>query len=719
MRAAVEAFLERERGQLPLWFVVGFGAGIAGWFALGTPRQWVALVCLGAAAALSGFSARGGGRGEPALGWFGLAVALGCALVWARAEWVAAPRLDWPRVVRFDAQVERVETLAARGDLRLTLAPADPKLPPRVRVSLKQDKAPPGIAAGAKLAIRARLAPPPPMALPGSHDFARDLWFKRIGAVGRTLGPVTVIDAAEPSGLDGVRVGLDRHIRTALPGPSGTIATALATGDQNAVSETDADAMRRSGLTHLLSVSGLHIAAAVGAAMLLTLKLLALSERLALRFNLVLVAAGAGALAGVAYTLLTGSQVPTVRSCIAALLVLGGIALGRDALSMRLVAVGALLVLLFRPEALAGPSFQLSFAAVTSIVALYSTGFARKFLERRDDGPVVRVARTLAALLATGLVVEIALIPLALFHFHRAGLYGVAANLVAIPLTTFVIMPLEFAALLLDAVGLGAPVWWLTGLSIDGLLWLAHTVASAHGAVAMLAAIPPWTFGAIVAGGLWLCLWTTRPRLLGLIPIAIGAAAAALSPVPDLLVTGDGRHVAVVDGGTPLMLRERGGDFIRDLVAEAAGFDGDPGALPGQPFTHCSRDACIARFTRGGRDWQLLATRSSQSIEWVALVRACAEADIVVSERWLPRDCTPRWLKLDRDTLGRTGGVAIFLGPTPRTATVSERLGRHPWALTPPRKWVKRKATGRTGASENSAVRDRARDAGRGQARPR
>ncbi len=104
--------------------------------------------------------------------------------------------------------------------------------------------------------------------------------------------------------------------------------------------------MRRSGLAHLLSVSGLHIAAAVGAAMLLALKLLALSERLALRFNLVLVAAGFGALAGVAYTLLTGMQVPTVRACIAALLVLGGIALGRDAISLRLVAVGALVVLL-------------------------------------------------------------------------------------------------------------------------------------------------------------------------------------------------------------------------------------------------------------------------------------------------------------------------------------------------------------------------------------
>ena len=169
------------------------------------------------------------------------------------------------------------------------------------------------------------------MALPGTHDFARDAWFKGLGAVGRALGDVEVVDPATPSGLDALRERLGGHIRERLPGSAGSIASALATGDQGAVTEEDAEAMRRSGLAHLLSVSGLHIAAVVGAAMLLTLKLLALSERLALRFNLVLAAAGVGALAGVAYTLLTGAQVPTVRSCIAALLVLGGLALGRDA----------------------------------------------------------------------------------------------------------------------------------------------------------------------------------------------------------------------------------------------------------------------------------------------------------------------------------------------------------------------------------------------------
>jgi competence protein ComEC len=676
---AVEDFLERERGQLPPWIAVGLGSGIAGWFALGDSRQWAALICLTGGAAIAGFMGRGG-RAARALGWFMAAAALGCALVWLRSERVAAPRLDWPRVVSFEGRVDKVETLAARGDIRMVISPDDSALPPRVRVNTDAEGAPPGIAPGAVVKLRARLAPPPPMALPGSYDFARAAWFQGLGAVGRSLGPVEVLKPAAESGLDGMRNRLDRHIRESLEGPSGAIATALATGDQNALNEDDADAMRRSGLAHLLSVSGLHIAAVVGAAMFLSLKLLALSERLALRFNLVLVSAGVGAAAGIAYTLLTGAQVPTVRSCIAALLVLGGMALGRDAISLRLIAVGAILVLLIQPEALVGASFQLSFAAVTAIVALHSTAFARMAFQRRDDGMVMRAVRPLGGMVATGLAVEIALMPLALYHFHKAGLYGVAANIVAIPLTTFLIMPLEILAILLDAVGIGAPLWWLTGQSIDALLWVARTVAGARGAVATLAAMPGWAFAAMVGGGLWLCLWTSRARLLGLIPIMIGAIGAWLAPTPDLLVTGDGRHMALVsEEGTPVMLRDRTGDFARDLLAESSGFDGEPVPMSEAKFATCSRDACLAQVVRGGRTWTVMATRSSQWIDWVPFTQACARVDIVISDRWLPKGCVPKWLKLDRKFLEKSGGVALYLSEEPSARTVAEQVGLHPW----------------------------------------
>jgi competence protein ComEC len=308
-----------------------------------------------------------------------------------------------------------------------------------------------------------------------------------------------------------------------------------------------------------------------------------------------------------------------------------------------LIAVGALVVLFFRPEALAGASFQMSFAAVTAIVALHSTGWARHLFQRRDEGPIAKIGRALLAMVITGLVVELALIPLALCHFHRAGLYGVGANIIAIPLTTFVIMPLEAGALLLDAFGWGKPLWLLCGAAIDGLLRLAHAVASARGAVALLPSMPSWAFGLMIAGGLWLCLWTTRIRMLGAVPFLVGATGAALSPSPDLLVTGDGRHLAVVSHDRlPLLLRDRAGDYVRDLFAEASGFDGDPAELGWRPFSACTRDACVALLRKGEAEWRLLATRSATRIDWTTITRACANADIVVSDRRLPRGCVPR-----------------------------------------------------------------------------
>jgi len=232
---------------------------------------------------------------------------------------------------------------------------------------------------------------------------------------------------------------------------------------------------------------------------------------------------------------------------------------------------------------------------------------------------------------------------------------------------------------------LGAPFWAATGWAIDQLLALAHWVANMKGAVATLPNMPVAAFAAMVGGGLWICLWNSRVRMLGLLPIALGAAGALAAPAPDLLITGDGRHLALVGAdGRPAMLREKSGDFVLSLISENSGFDGDPLALSDMPGADCSRDSCIADIERGGRAWRVLATRSGQKLDWGPLTATCASADIVVSERWLPRGCHPRWLKLDRDALEATGGVAIYLKDSPRVATVAERVGGHPWRSPAP-----------------------------------
>jgi competence protein ComEC len=679
----LEALSDAERDQLPLWLPVGLALGTALWFALPDDRAWTAFLLLAAALTLAPQAVAPGTRWGRAVSIFCLAAILGCANIWWKSERVAAPVLSRARAAEFDAAIESYQRLPARELVRLVVRPlGDSGLPPRLRVNVDAAKAPDALRPGATVRLRGYLMPPAPAAVPGAYDFARAAWFQKIGGTGR----VAVVRLVAPARVQGwrarladARQRLADHIRARLPAGSGGIAAALATGDQGGIPEADAEAMRRSGLAHLLSVSGLHLTAVVGAVMLLTLKLLALSPMLALRFRLVLVAAGAGALAGIAYTLLTGAEVPTIRSCIAALLVLAGIALGREALTLRLVAVGALVVLLLWPESLPGASFQMSFAAITAIVALHEHPGVRALLARREELWPMRLGRFLLGLVLTGLAVELALIPIALWHFHQAGLYGALANILAIPLTTFVIMPLEALALLFDLGGLGAPFWWLAGAALDLLLTLAHAVAAAPGAVARLPTMGSAAFALMVAGGLWLALWRTRWRRWGLVPAAAGALAALLTPVPDLLVTGDGRHVALrTASGELALLRGRAGDYVRDLMAQSAGLDVEPRELETLRTAECSADFCIADL-RGRR---LLASRSDRRVPIEALRRACAEADIVVSDRRLPAACRPRWLKADREFLARSGGLAITLGATPRVATVASR-DRHPWLLKP------------------------------------
>ena len=680
----LEQLFEAERDQLPLWLPVGLILGISAWFWLPDRTGWIAFLALSLALSLGLAALAGALRWGRALTWFMSAAALGCGLIWWQAERVAAPRLTRERVLEFSGRIESVQPLVAEQTVRLVVAPTEPGMPARLRVSLDEDNAA-GLIPGAVVRVRSWMMPPAPMAAPGGYDFARTAWFQRIGGSGRAADVTLLAAPSEQSWrarLADWRQRLATHIRTRLGGGAeGGIAASLATGDQHGIPEEDAEAMRRSGLAHLLSVSGLHLTAVVGAVMLLTLKLLALSPALALRFRLILVAAAAGALAGIAYTLLTGAEVPTVRSCIAALLVLAGIALGREALTLRLVAVGALAVLLLWPESVVGPSFQLSFAAITAIMALHGHPRIQALLSRHDEGPIARGGRLLLGLVLTGLAVEVALVPIALFHFHRAGLYGAGANVIAIPLTTFVIMPLEALALLFDLIGLGAPFWWVTGKALAFLMWLARTAADAPGAVALLPAMPRGAFALMTAGGLWICLWRTRWRRLGLVAVAAGAAWALATPVPDLIVTGNGEHLVLrTASGRLALLRPRAGDYVRETLAELAAAEPEYLELEGLPTAACSADLCAANIDRNGRRWRILATRTPQFIRWDQMVRACAQADIVVADRPLPRGCRPRWLRADLFFLRRTGGLAITFGDPPRVNTVADQVGRHPWA---------------------------------------
>lgn len=684
--ARAERFLAGSGFDRGPWLTVAFAAGIALWFWLDRPWQWGAAIAISVVIAFWASVTGREGAALPELrkagAALGLLVACGTSVIWLRSELVGAEPIERPEARSMVAKVLEREEQPADDRIRLVLAFQDEERGQarKVRVNVPIAKDDPAAKEGAIVRLRARLMPPAPPMLPGSYDFARTAWFGGLAATGSLIGEIEIVEpATQSAGLAKVQRDLAAHVRARLDGSPGTIAAAFASGDRGAITERDEAAMRDSGLTHLLSISGLHVSAVIAAAYLLALKLLALWPWLALRVRLPLFAATVGALAGIGYTLLTGAEVPTVRSCVGALLVLAALALGREALSMRMVAAAALFVLLLWPESLVGPSFQMSFAAVLSIVALHNSVWVRSFLAPREERWIATIARRGAMLLLTGLVIEIALMPIVLFHFHRAGLYGAFANVVAIPLVTFASMPLIALALLLDLVGAGGPVWWLAGKSLELLLAIARWTAAQPGAVRLMPEMGIGLFALYVAGGLWMALWRGRVRVLGLIPWLVATPLFLLEPIPDVLVSGDGRHIGIVgEGKRLLVLRESRSDYAKDNLLEMAGQEGEPVALSDWPGAACSRDFCSLTIERGGRPWHLLLSRTRDRVAERELAAACDLSDIVVSDRYLPRSCRPRWLKADRSLLESTGGLAIDLKHE-RFDTVADGQGQHGW----------------------------------------
>ena len=673
------------------WLAVTFAAGIGAWFELANSGQWLALVggCLVIAFAALVLLSREGSYPwlRQALAYCLIAVAAGCLIVWAKSAMVGAAAIGRPYAATISGRVLDRQEQPADQRVRLVLAISESDsaraIKVRLNVPLEHDR--PDVLEGAIVRLRARLVPPAPPMLPGGYNFARAAWFDGIAATGSALGPPQILSPGASGGsIRHVQRWIADHIHQRIAGSAGGIAAAFASGDRGGIADVDEQAMRDSGLTHLLSVSGLHVSAVIAGGYLITISLLALWPWLTLRLRLPVVAAGVAALTGIGYTLLTGAEVPTVRSCAGALLVLLAVAIGREPLSLRMLAIAAFLVMLLWPEAVVGPSFQMSFASVLAIISLHGSEPVRRFLAHREEGRILRLGRQTVMLLATGLVIELALMPIAFYHFHRAGIYGAMANVVAIPLTTFVSMPLIALALFLDLAGLGGPVWLLAGKSLELLLAIAHWTAARPGAVNHLPSMGEGRFMLFIAGALWLALWRGRVRLLGLIPASGAALSLLYLQPPDLLISGDGRQVGIV-GETDdslLVLREprdaAKGSYAIDNLTEGAGMGGKILALADWPGANCSEDYCMLALNRKGREWHLLIARGANPVPERALVAACDVSDVVIAARWLPQSCHPRWLKADRNMLDKTGGLTIDLA-NQHIATVAQGEGEHGW----------------------------------------
>ncbi len=450
------------------------------------------------------------------------------------------------------------------------------------------------------------------------------------------------------------------------------------TGERGAIPKPVLRAMRDAGLAHLLAISGLHIGLVAGILFFAARFLLAAIEPVALRYPVKKWAALAALLGAFFYLQLSGATVPTQRAFLMLAVVLAAVVFDRSAISMRLVAWAAVLVLVIAPESLLSASFQMSFAAVAALVAVYEALAGRSSAWRVGAGRVRTTTLYVAGVLLTTVVAGLATAPFALYHFNRFALYGVAANLIAVPLTGLWIMPWAICAFALMPFGLEAVALAPMGWGIDAVIAVATTVAAWPGAVALAPAMPNAGLLAAALGGIWFCLWRGRWRFLGLAGVAAGLATLALVRPPDILINGTGRLMAVrtVSGGLALSstrisrfegelwLRRSGQARADPWPREGLNSDGTLG---------CDGLGCIYRA--GGQTVALAVDRA-------ALDEDCATATVVIGSVPIrPWRCRRPAVVIDRFDLWRRGAHALWLDPGGvRVRTVAEASGRRPWS---------------------------------------
>ena len=668
---ALAGALAAARAGLVLWLPVGLGSGIGGYFALTAEpetgaRLALAVVALGAAL----IWARGAVWMQLPAAVLAM-VALGVLLAAARTQSVAAPVLEGRYYGPVEGRVVAIDR-SAKDAPRLTLdevalpGVARAKTPARVRVALYgAQPAPPE--PGMRVMLTAHLQPPNGPASPGGFDFRRLAWFQRLGALGYTRAPVLV--AAPPAENDRalagyrLRLRLSAAVQARLSGQEGAVAAALLTGDRSGISEQTRQIMRDSNLFHVIAISGLHMGLVVGFVFGLVRYGLALVPPLALRWPVKKIAAVLALLAAGVYLWIAGAQVATQRAFIMAAVMLLAILLDRRAISLRTVALAALVILVWRPESLVEPGFQMSFAATVALIVAFEHW-------ARLSPRIPRVIRPLAMLVLTSVVAGLATAPVTAAHFHRVSEYGLLANLLAVPLMGTVVMPAGVLAGLLAPFGLSGAALWVMGKGIAWMLWVAGMVAGLEGAVFAVPA-PPWFVLPVVAiaaaGGI------LGGRLLR--ALAVVAAVFAFwhwvdAPRASLLIAPEGELVAL-RGAEGLALSKPVARFVAGRWLEA---DGDATA-PEQAAKRVGfggEKAMRRAVFQGGTLWHL----TGKSAE-TRLPEICKDGAIVVMNRYAPRGDWSGCDLWDKRRLDATGAVARM--PDGRWLLASEVAGARPW----------------------------------------
>jgi len=656
-----------QRGHLFPWTPVFLAIGIGFYFNLPTEPD---LAFYAAAAGLALLGLGIGWRWPGAWSPMAIAIALvagGTCLAGFRAHRMAAPVLDF----RYYGPLEgRVVGLDRSGSdaIRVTLdqvviaRTAPERVPGRVRFSLHGDAAESIVLPGQRIMTTAHLSPPQGPVEPGGFDFRRHAWFLGLGAVGYTRVPV--LTAAAPEGglwIFSVRMALSDKIRTILPGDTGGFAAAVTTGDRSGVSQDTLEALRASNLAHLLAISGLHMGLLVGFVFAILRIGFALVPPLALRAPVRKIAAIGALIVASGYLAMSGGNVATERAFIIVAVALVAVLFDRRALSLRGVAMAAILVLCLRPEALIGPGFQMSFAATTALVAVF--GWMRD--ERISIGP--DWLKPALGVLMSSAVAGAATAPVGAVHFNTLSQFGLIANLLSVPLMGALVIPAAVLAACLAPLGLEAVGLWPMGLGLDWILGVAHFVADIEGAQRWVPVAPQAVLPLIALGILWIILWQGRARWGGSVAVFAAFILWIGAERPSVLIADTGALVGVMGQDGRALSKPRGGGFYARAWLEN---DGDP-AVQADAAARWPEDQGAVRYIETGWGPEIVHLHGKRGAD---AFEGCQEGQIVVTQvrMSLNGDCD----LYDPRRLRRTGSIALY---PDRVVTAKDLAGARLW----------------------------------------
>lgn len=686
-RASNEAASNLDRRFL--WAPVAFGLGAVAYLeSRAEPALWAVSVLAGALALAAWIARR---ANAPAL----LSVLLGLAAFGAagtfaakaRSERVAAPVVSSERAVRrVEGFVVDVVSPGAGGQ-RLLIAPVrisglpPRRTPRRIRVTIGENEVP---QPGRAIRLRAMLGPPPPPAAPAAYDFARDAWFDSIGGVGFTVGGIEAATLDAPPtrlrvtmAVNAFRWDLARRLLARMGPSSGGVGAAMVTGHEAWIPAAQTEAMRASGLAHILSISGLHMAIVGGFVFVLFRLGVAAWPWLALRAPGKKIAAIAGLASVLGYLIVSGAPPPAERAAITASVAFLAILFDRRAITLHGLAVAALLILLLKPETAGEPGFQMSFAATAALVALAETWPTPP---RELSTPWwIQWPQAIASWVATSIgasfVAGMATAPFAMQHFNRVAVWGLPANLAVAPLSSFVIMPFLAIGALLEPFGLSVPFLAIAGWGIDAMLGVASLFAGAYGAQHIVASAPPQVLVLAFLGLMILCLWRGRLRWIGA-PMALAVALWPRPTPPDAWIAADGATAAVRSGRAAVLLRTDAKRFGAELWARRRGLEPTTWTLYG-----CDRWICAPKLDAPVR-LSLAWSRKTPDAE--ALSGLCVRSEIVVvrgpSPPRVPPLCAETVLLTGED-FARQGSAELYRRPDGWRIVWAQPLrGARPWS---------------------------------------